>query len=225
MSIAKEPRFKMISFFGGSFDPIHYGHLKNATQLKTELGLSKLFLMPCAKPVHKKQLNFNVNQRMDMLRLAVEEFNTLSIDTREVNHNRDSYTIDSLKHIQSDYQNDSICLIMGVDSFNTLSSWKAYQVFYQYCHLVVIARADTFTHQEKYGFKLTSTVGDLAKQKTGFVFFANNQILDISSSAIHDILLNILQRRINTTLSNKIRDQQNLSKLLPKSIIDYIDTL
>ncbi|BBB24332.1 nicotinate-nucleotide adenylyltransferase [Isorropodon fossajaponicum endosymbiont JTNG4] len=209
MSIAKESKFKMIGFFGGSFDPVHYGHLKNAAQLKTELGLSKLFLMPCAEPVHKEQLDFSVNQRMDMLRLAVKEFNMLSIDTREVEHNRDSYTIDSLKYIQSDYQNDSICLIMGMDSFNTLNSWKAYQTFYQYCHLVVIARPGALTHQEKYGFKLTSAVSDLAKQKTGFVFFVNNQMLDISSSTIH----------------GKICNHKNLSGLLPESLIDYINAL
>ncbi len=199
----------MIGFFGGSFDPIHYGHLKNAAQLKAELGLSKLFLMPCSEPVHKGQLNFSINQRMDMLCLAVEEFDMLSIDTREVKKNRDAYTINSLKHIQSDYQNDSICLIMGMDSFNTLGGWKEYQDFYQYCHLVVIARPNTLTHQEKYGFKLTSVVGDLAKQKTGFVFFVNNQMLDISSS----------------TIRGKIRNHKNLSGLLPESIIDYINTL
>ncbi len=199
----------MIGFFGGSFDPVHYGHLKNAAKLKTGLGLSTLFLMPCAEPVHKKQLNFSVNQRLDMLHLAVEEFNTLSIDTREIEQNRDSYIIYSLKHIQSDCLNDSICLIMGMDSFNTLNSWKAYQTFYQYCHLVVIARPGALTHQEKYGFKLTNTVNDLAKQKTGFVFFANNQMLDISSSAIH----------------GKIRNHKNLSGLLPESIINYINAL
>ncbi|BBB22410.1 nicotinate-nucleotide adenylyltransferase [Abyssogena phaseoliformis symbiont OG214] len=199
----------MIGFFGGSFDPVHYGHLKNAAQLKTKLGLSKLFLMPCAESVHKKRLNFSVNQRMDMLHLVVEEFNTLSIDAREIEQNRDSYTIDSLKHIQSDYQNDSICLIMGMDNFNTLSSWKEYQDFYQYCHLVVIARSGALIHQEKYGFKLTNVVNDLAKQKTGFVFFANNQMLDISSSAIH----------------GKMRNHKNLSGLLPESIINYINTL
>ncbi len=198
----------MIGFFGGSFDPVHYGHLKNAAQLKIELGLSKLFLMPCAEPVHKEQLNFSVNQRMDMLHLAVKEFNTLSIDAREIEKNRDSYTIDSLKHIQSEHQNDSICLIMGMDSFNTLNSWKEYQTFYQYCHIVVIARSGALIHQEKYGFKLTSVVNDLTKQKTGFVFFANNQMLDISSSTIH----------------GKIHNYKNLSRLLPESIIDYINT-
>ena len=59
----------MIGFFGGSFDPVHYGHLKNAVAIKQELGLSALFLMPCAAPVHKSELQFSTEQRLEMLNL------------------------------------------------------------------------------------------------------------------------------------------------------------
>jgi nicotinate-nucleotide adenylyltransferase len=199
----------MIGFFGGSFDPIHYGHLKNAAQLKIELGLSALFLMPCAKPVHKDQLNFSTEQRMNMLQLAIKEFDTLAIDTREIEQDGVSYTIDSLKQIKSNYQNHLICLVIGMDSFNHLSSWKDSQDFYQYCHLVVINRPNISIVRQDYGFKLVDTINNLDDQKTGLLYFAKTQMLDISSS----------------TIRGKIHDQQNLSGLLPESVITYIRTL
>jgi len=199
----------MIGFFGGSFDPIHYGHLKNAAQLKIELGLSTLFLMPCAKPVHKDQLNFSTDQRMNMLQLAIKEFDTLAIDTREIERDGVSYTIDSLKQIKSNYQNHAICLVIGMDSFNHLSSWKDAQDFHQYCHLVVINRPNISIARQDYGFKLVDTINNLDDQKTGLLYFSKTQMLDISSS----------------TIRGKIRCQRNLSGLLPESVITYIKTL
>jgi len=130
----------MIGFFGGSFDPIHFGHLKNATAIKKELNLSELFLMPCATPVHKSKLRFSAKQRLDMLRLAVQEFSELSIDTREIDQQSSSYTIDSLKQIHTEHPNDKIFFIMGADSFDNIASWKKHQQLSDYATLVVLPR-------------------------------------------------------------------------------------
>ena len=91
----------MIGFFGGSFDPIHYGHLRMARAVKQELGLSHLFLMPCKAPVHKNGLKFTTQQRLNMLHLAVDEFSDLQIDTREIDRKSASWTIDTLKEIKA----------------------------------------------------------------------------------------------------------------------------
>jgi len=128
----------MIGFFGGSFDPIHFGHLKNAVSLKDTLNLSKLFLMPCAAPVHKNKLNFSNTQRLEMLQLATQEFSELFIDLREINRDSASYTIESLIDIKREYPDTPICLIIGMDSFINLHTWKDYQDFHQYVHLVVL---------------------------------------------------------------------------------------
>ncbi|RUM76580.1 MAG: nicotinate (nicotinamide) nucleotide adenylyltransferase [Candidatus Thioglobus sp.] len=208
----------MIGFFGGSFDPVHFGHLKNAVSLKDTLNLSKLFLMPCAAPVHKNKLNFSNAQRLEMLRLATQEFNELSLDLREINRDSDSYTIESLIDIKHEYPDTPICLIIGMDSFINLSTWKDYQDFHQYVHLVVIARPDYQTPNASYSFTPTQDASALHDQTTGLLYFANTELLDISSSDIHCILF-------NTALSGKIGAQQSLSGLLPESIIHYLQHL
>jgi len=194
----------MIGFFGGSFDPVHFGHLKNAALLKSTLDLSELFLMPCAAPVHKNKLNFSNTQRLE--------------DLREINRDSASYTIESLIDIKHEYPDTPVCLIIGMDSFINLSTWKNYQDFHQYVHLVVIARPDCQAPITSYSFTPTQTITELHNQTAGLLYFANTELLDISSSDIHCILF-------NTALSGKMSAQQSLSGLLPESIIHYLQHL
>ncbi len=159
----------MIGFFGGSFDPVHYGHLKMARAIKQELGLSQLFLMPCKTPVHKNKLHFSNQQRLKMLNLALLEFNELKIDTREMDRQSASYTIDTLKQIKAEYPDEKIFLIIGEDSFNTLETWKDYSQFSNYAQLVVLPRPT-------YARGSTSCID---------VIFAQTPLVDVSSTQIH----------------------------------------
>jgi len=200
----------MIGFFGGSFDPIHFGHLKSAVSLKNTLNLSELFLMPCAVPVHKDRLNFSNTQRLEMLQLAIQEFNKLSIDLREINRDSASYTIESLIDIKHEYPDTSICLIIGMDSFINLPTWKDYQDFHQHIHLIVIARpGHQASNDLTHSFTPTQNVAELHDQTSGLLYFSNTELLDISSSGIQ----------------GKISAQQSLSGLLPESIIHYLKKL
>lgn len=164
----------MIGFFGGSFDPVHYGHLQAARAIKKELKLNQLFLMPCKAPVHKDALQFSNKQRLKMLNLALVEFDDLQLDTREIDRQSASYTINTLKQIKNNYPNEEICLIMGEDSFNTLETWKDYQQFGDYAQLVVLPRLPL--------------VEGAASYKD--VYFAKTPLVDISSTQIRSKIHN-----------------------------------
>ena len=208
----------MIGFFGGSFDPIHLGHLNNAQQLKQQLNLSELFLMPCRTPVHKNALTFSTQQRLEMLEIAIKDFPELRVDTREINRETDSYTIDSLKQIKQDYPKQSICLVIGMDSFNHLSSWKNYQEFQQYCHLIVLERPGQIKTNDTYSFTTAKDKTELNNQVAGLVYFAKTDLQDISSSDIRGILF-------DSTTDGKICAKSNLVGLLPASVINYLKKL
>ncbi|WP_428087570.1 nicotinate (nicotinamide) nucleotide adenylyltransferase [Candidatus Thioglobus sp.] len=208
----------MIGFFGGSFDPVHLGHLNSAQQLKKQLNLTQLFLMPCHTPVHKKCLTFSTQQRLEMLEIAIENFPELSIDTGEITQPVASYTIDSLKRIAKQYPQQSFGLIIGMDSFNQLSSWKNYQTFWQYCHLIVVGRPGQEKIADTYNFTQVKNKAALNNQASGLVYFSQTKLYDISSSDIRGILF-------NDASSGKIPAQSNLAELLPIGVINYLKKL
>jgi len=197
----------MIGIYGGSFDPVHLGHLQSAASIKYELDIDRLFMLPCFEPVHKHSLNYTSKQRLQMLDLGIKEFNSLEIDTREILRGGSSFMIDTLLDLKESFKNDSICLIIGMDSFINFKTWKNWHEFSKLIHLVVLPRngaqplSKTLTT-----FKTVENIEKLKLKSNGYLYFSNSQMIDISSSAIR----------------GKIAANQNLDNLLPTSIISYL---
>ena len=197
----------MIGIYGGSFDPIHLGHLKTATTLKTELQLDHLFLLPCCEPVHKDGLKYPSNDRLKMLNLALEKFSTLEIDSREILRGGDSYMIDTLHELKQIYRDEPICLIIGMDSFFKIKTWKDWQEFSKLVHLVILQRQGfNIIDSSLDSFHNTKEVNELRLESNGLLYFSNCPKINISSSDIRD----------------RIASNQNLDDLLPKSVINYL---
>ena len=197
----------MIGIYGGSFDPIHLGHLKTATTLKTELQLDHLFLLPCCEPVHKDGLKYPSNDRLKMLNLALEKFSTLEIDSREILRGGDSYMIDTLHELKQIYRDEPICLIIGMDSFIKIKTWKDWQEFSKLVHLVILERQGfNIIDSSLDSFHNTKDVNELRLESNGLLYFSNCPKINISSSDIRD----------------RIAANQNLDDLLPKSVINYL---
>jgi len=197
----------MIGIYGGSFDPIHLGHLKTATTLKTELQIDHLFLLPCCEPVHKDGLKYPSNDRLKMLNLALEKFSTLEVDSREILRGGGSYMIDTLRELKQIYRDEPICLIIGMDSFLKIKTWKDWQEFSKLVHLVILQRQGfNLIDSSLDSFHSTKEVNQLRLESNGFLYFSNCPKINISSSNIR----------------GRIAANQNLDDLLPKSVINYL---
>ena len=197
----------MIGIYGGSFDPIHLGHLKTATSLKTELQLDHLFLLPCCEPVHKVGLKYSSNDRLKMLNLAVDNFSTLEIDSREINRGGGSYMIDTLCELKQIYKDEPICLIIGMDSYLKIKTWKEWQEFSKLVHLVILQRQGfKLIDSALDSFHTTKEVHQLKLESNGLLYFSNCPKINISSSDIR----------------SRIAANQNLDDLLPKPVINYL---
>ena len=197
----------MIGIYGGSFDPVHLGHLITAESIKKELNFERLFLLPCCVPVHKNSLHYSSEQRLEMLSLAIKEFPSLEIDTREIDRGGSSYMIETLAEIVKEFKDNTICLIIGMDSFVNFKTWKKWDEFAKLVHLIILPR-NTNQHAQKSldTFDIALDKNHLNKKTSGLLYFSNSELIDISSSDIR----------------GKIASNQNLDGLTPSSIINIL---
>jgi len=197
----------MIGIYGGSFDPVHLGHLITAESIKKELNFERLFLLPCCEPVHKNALHYSSKQRLEMLNLAIKEFPSLEIDTREIDRGGSSYMIETLAEIVKEFKDSSICLIIGMDSFINFKTWKKWDEFAKLIHLIILPR-NTNQHPQKSldTFDITLDKNHLNNKTSGLLYFSNSELIDISSSDIR----------------GKIVSNQSLDGLTPSSIINIL---
>jgi len=126
--------------FGGTFDPVHFAHLSILNDIKSELQASYLHLVPCFQPVHRHQPGASVEQRLDMLKLATDNKQDYIIDTREIQRQGPSYMLDTLISFRQEYPCDSLCLLIGRDSWLQFTTWHRWQQFSDYAHIIVADR-------------------------------------------------------------------------------------
>jgi nicotinate-nucleotide adenylyltransferase len=132
---------KKIGIFGGTFDPIHIGHLRIALELKAQLGLDEMRLLPCHQPPHRDAPQVSSVQRAEMLRIALRDCPELQLDERELQHDKPSYTYDTLLELRAELGGEvSLVLCMGEDAFAGLPNWYCWQELIRLAHIVVIAR-------------------------------------------------------------------------------------
>ena len=180
----------MIGLFGGSFNPIHLGHLALVDHVWKQLKLDKIWLIPCGIPVHKPKLFFSDTARLKLVETAIQDKPYLEVDKREIKNTGKHYTIDTLKQIKTEHPEQTLCFIMGMDSFAAIKTWKNWRHLTDYAHLIVAARPNYQTDPElnKY-FNITKRRSDLYKQPANCVYLVDDINFDISSSDIISRLL------------------------------------
>ncbi len=199
----------MIGILGGTFNPVHYGHLRAAVEVKEYFGLTELRLIPCAQPPHRQQPDVSASMRMRMLELAVDGQSGLIIDNREIQRAGQSYMIDTLRSLQQEFSNQSLLLFIGMDAFKNLTAWHHWQELFDVAHIVVMSRPSyrTSTLNSFFSDRLTEQQTELSSHKAGKLFFLPVTSLDISATAIRTLFA----------------EKRNPSFLLPQVVIEFIN--
>ncbi len=198
----------MIGIYGGTFNPIHYGHLRTALEVKDIFALDELRLLPCAQPAHRTAPGVSAEIRLQMLTLAIQDCPQLSCDARELQRSGPSYMVDTLASIRAEIAAVPLVLFMGTDAFNGLSSWHRWQSLFDYAHIVVMTRPSVEPARLSafYADKQVVNRESLKSCTSGKIYFQQVTQLDISASAIRKMFA----------------ENKNPHFLLPESVIDYI---
>lgn len=134
---------RRVGVLGGTFDPIHIGHLRSALEVAEGLALDELRLMPNARPPHRDTPQVSAQDRLEMVRCAVAGVPMLSVDARELARDTPSYTIETLELMRAEMAaSDQLFLLLGWDAFCGLPSWHRWEELLQHCHILVLQRPD-----------------------------------------------------------------------------------
>lgn len=137
------PAVRRVGIFGGTFDPVHIGHLRSALEVTELMGLDELRLLPNARPPHRDTPQVDAQARLAMVQNAVSGVECLSVDARELGRDKPSYTIDSLESIRAELGgDDQLFLVLGWDAFCGLPGWHRWEELLQHCHILVLQRPD-----------------------------------------------------------------------------------
>ena len=198
----------MIGVFGGTFDPIHYGHLRSAIEVKEIFKLTEVRLIPSAQPPHRGQPHAPALMRAEMLRLAIANQPELILDTRELNRPGASFMVDTLVSLRHDFPKQTLLLTIGCDAFNRLTSWHQWQRLFDFAHIAVLTRPGYIIGQLDNFFseRLAISKNELSDQLAGKLYFQPITQLDISATKIREIIAN----------------DRNPAFLLPDNVIAFI---
>ncbi|HHX35946.1 MAG TPA: nicotinate-nucleotide adenylyltransferase [Gammaproteobacteria bacterium] len=134
---------KRIGMLGGTFDPVHIGHLRSALEVAENYALDQLLLIPNTQPPHRDTPQVSPQQRLEMVQLAVDGVDLLSVDDRELRRDKPSWSIDTLLSLRSELEEqDQLLLILGWDAFCGLPSWHRWDELLEHCHILVLQRPD-----------------------------------------------------------------------------------
>jgi len=200
-----------IAIFGGTFDPVHIGHLNISLAIQKHFNFELYYFLPCKTPTIKAPAFANTQQRVAMLELALSPYNQFKVDLREIQRTLPSYMVDTLKSFRVENPDACISLIIGYDAFLSLPKWHQWQDILKLSNLLVINRP---------GFKVTpsqeinellithqvNTVKRLKSSKAGVIYLFDAGHYDVSS----------------TTIRGQLQHQLSVDIEVPQTVKEYI---
>ena len=204
-----------VAILGGTFDPIHAGHLRAAIEVREALGADELRLIPCALPPHRAQPGASAEQRLAMLKASIVGIPELSCDARELGRSGPSYTVDTLESIRGELgPARSIVLVLGADAFHGLPKWYRWRDLVRLAHIAVLTRPDAHglidpRLEELLAERATSKAQELSESAAGRILRLEIPPLPISS----------------TLIRARLRQRRSIRFLVPDAVIEHIEAL
>ena len=179
--------------FGGTFDPIHYGHLRSAFEMLQALSLEEVRFVPCGDPPHRGVTYASAEMRLELVRRAIAGQDGFTVDDRELRRGGPSYTIDTLGELREEFPDRSLGLIVGMDAFLGLPGWHRWQDILAAAHIVVAHRPgwkapDIGALGELIAERGTHRVEDLHDDTHGWIHIHAVTQLEIASTEIRDLV-------------------------------------
>ncbi len=205
-----------LGLFGGTLDPIHYGHLRSAEEVRDAFGLDEIWFVPAARPPHKDPARLtSFRHRFTMAKAAVAGCGHFEVSDIEAKRSGPSYSVDTLNALRSELGQDAeLYFILGSDAFVEIQTWKEYERLPELAHLVVIGRSRTCWERVVETVKRSFGAYRKANGRTayegpggGLILFHQVTLLDISSSGIRRML----------------KGGRSVRFLMPEAVLDYID--
>jgi nicotinate-nucleotide adenylyltransferase len=185
-----------IGLLGGSFDPIHNGHLKLANWVRNKFSLNRIIFIPAAVPPHKQNVKLTESEhRYRMVQIAIENYPDFEISDVELKRDGVSYTIDSIFYFEKMYKlnKDNIFLIIGADSLLDFHNWKDPEKIIENCQIVVLPRPDVNLNNVKPKYKRQAII-------------LQSPLIDISA----------------TDIRRRIREGETITQIVPPAVEHYI---
>ena len=182
-----------IGLFGGTFDPIHYGHLRTAFELWQSLRLAQVRFLPTGNPPHRDPCLAPPELRVQMVRAAIAGQGAFVVDDREMRRSGVSYTVDTLLDLRAEYAERSLCLLLGMDAFLGMPHWHRWQEIFDLAHVVVAHRPGwkapiTGPLGAVMVDRGTGSVRDLHQASAGRVYVHAVTQLEISSTDLRALI-------------------------------------
>lgn len=175
-----------IGLYGGTFDPVHLGHVNAAASVRDHLDLDRVQMILSARPGHRDQPETQNQHRWQMLQMVCAEHEGLVADDSELRRPGKSYAIDTLRQVREQWPDAQLCWILGMDSYQTLPTWEKWRELLNYCHLVVVQRPEYYgdTNSELMDLERDHQSESIGSAQAGCIVFLRLPMQNISSSQV-----------------------------------------
>jgi nicotinate-nucleotide adenylyltransferase len=207
-----------VALLGGTFDPVHYGHLRFADEVRRALGLSELRLVPAGMPPHRGGPVASGADRLAMLQLAIAAFPGLVVDGRELARPGKSYTVLTLSELRGEFPQRPLWLLLGADAFRGLPTWHRWREIFALAHVIVVARPGIAIADDlpdpllaEWSARRTTDPADLFSTPAGAIYEQEITPQPVAATVIR------------AQLARGAEGRQAVAGLLPQPVLTYID--